>query len=120
MFNTIISTDAVTGIITYDESSGHVLVFEHELNLAGDDVREECDLGSSASGGFNSPRDLANSNYEDVYMYACSSDCKLIEKKWTDPTSASYVYNADYSTYKKWDCAIDLTEVSWTDKDIKN
>lgn len=76
-----------------------------------------------SDGGYNSPRTLADSNYEDLYQYACSSDCKLIEKKWTDP--AGSMYNSDptdveRTNYKKWDCSIDLTPVSWASMDIKN
>lgn len=93
------------------------------MNAAGTAVREECDLGSVANGGFNSPRTLADSTYEDLYMYACSSDCKLIENKWTDPSGSMYNSDPDdvnRSTYKKWDCSIDLTPVDWSASDIRN
>ena len=111
------------GNIVYDINGDEVLIFEYELNAAGTDVREECDLGRVSDGGFNSPRTLADSIYEDVYMYACSADCKLIEKKWTDPAGSEYdatAGDANQSNYKKWECTIDTTPVDWTHMDIKN
>lgn len=123
VYDVILSTD-VDGFHTYDTTSNIQYVFEYEMNAAGDAVREECDLGRASDGGFNSPRSLADSTYEDVYMYVCSSDCKLIENKWRDPAGANY--NADTaddsnpSNFKKWECTIDMTEVDWSAKDIKN
>lgn len=119
IYDVILSTDPITGVITYDETSTMQWEFEYELNAAGE-VREECDLGA-----FNSPRTLADSNYEDVYMWACSADCKLIEKKWTDPAGSEYDSDLsnnydNKSNFKKWECSIDTTEVSWSSKDIKN
>jgi len=70
------------------------------LDSAGDQ-REECDFGE-----FNSPYELAITTYEDIYLYACTSDCKLVQKKFTDDATS------EYKDYNKWDCVIDLTPVS--------
>jgi len=110
----VLSTDADTGVITYDTTSGIVAwEFEYEktgVNNDGADDREECDFGA-----YNSPNDLASTTYDDVRMYACSSDCKLTENKFIDdPTTYP-----DESEYLKWDCSISMTEVAWA-LDIKN
>lgn len=63
IYNTILSTDPDTGVITYDTSSGITAwEFEYEKNDAGTENREECDFGA-----YNSPRTLADTTYEDVY-----------------------------------------------------
>ena len=63
-----------------DDGFGNdVLIFEYELDENGD-IREQCDFGTA----YNAPVDYASATYDDVYQYACSSDCKLLEPKFSE------------------------------------
>ena len=68
--------------------------------------KEECDLGA-----FNAPK-----NYDDISVsgdpnyareYACSKDCRLIEKKFEAVDKVTkYKYSTKSKLPQKWNCVI--------------